>query len=131
MQLFFPGETQPPARLSLAPDGRLRIEGQPNRIDTRGLRPLLRFLMRLGCVTVPSMIVRVPTGHAVHYACTLPMKRSPKRYQCDIDGRLGGSGNVFIADSAAFSRLPAKNMSFAMMANAMRVAERVAKGVLP
>lgn len=129
MQLFFPGDAQPPAKLSLTPEGQLRIEGHPNRIDTKGLRPLLRFLMRLGCVTVPSMIVRVPTGHAVHYACTLPMKRSPGRYQCDADGRLGGSGNVFIADSAAFSRLPAKNMSFAMMANAMRVAERVAKGV--
>jgi len=130
MQLFFPGEAQPPAKISLQENGRLRIQGHPNRVNTRKLRPLLRFLMRLGCMTVPSLIVRVPMGHAVHYASTMPMKRSPHRYQCDADGRLSGAQNVFIADSAAFSRLPAKNMSFAMMANAVRVAGRVAKGVL-
>jgi choline dehydrogenase-like flavoprotein len=32
---------------------------------------------------------------------------------------------VFIADSSGFPMLPAKNMSFTMMANAMRIADYV------
>ena len=35
--------------------------------------------------------------------------------------------SVYIADAATFSPLPAKNHSFTMMANAMRVAERGAR----
>jgi choline dehydrogenase-like flavoprotein len=65
--------------------------------------------------------VRVPTGHAVHYTSTLPMKHEPDRYECYPDGRLFGTRNVYVVDSAGFTRLPAKNMSFAMMANAMRI----------
>ena len=93
-----------------------------NSIDFRGLRPLLRFLFKLGALTHPSLIVRVPTGHSVHYAATLPMKESPGAYQCSPDGRLSGTNAVYVVDSASFTSLPAKNMSFAMMANAMRVA---------
>lgn len=131
MQLFFPGSAQPPAALSLRPDGVLRIVGRPNSLDTRGLRPLLRFLRRLGAFTAPGLIVRVPNGHAIHYAGTLPMQSAPSRYQCHPDGRLQGTRHVYIADSASFTALPAKNMSFAMMANAMRIAAGVAREARP
>jgi choline dehydrogenase-like flavoprotein len=127
MQLFFPGSAQEPAALSLRPDGTLRILAEPGTIDTRSLRPLLRFLLRLGALTAQGLAVRVPNGHAIHYAGTLPMKDMPSRYQCHPDGRLHGTRHVFVADSAAFTSLPAKNMSFAMMANAMRVASTVAR----
>lgn len=128
MQLFLPGESQPPASFQLDRNGTVKIVGQPNTLDIGDLQPLIRFLRRLGAVTSPRLIVRVPMGHAVHYAGTLPMQASPQRYQCYPDGRLCGYDNVFVADSAAFSRLPAKNMSFAMMANAMRVADIAASG---
>ena len=122
MQLFFPGESQPPASVSLKADGSLRITGQPNTLDLAHLRPLIRFLRRFGAITAQRLVVRVPTGHAVHYAGSLPMSVSPKPYECYPNGQLFGTKRIFVADSAAFSRLPAKNMSFAMMANAMRVA---------
>jgi len=128
MQLFFPGEGQAPARLSLGNGGALRITGEPNRLDLTGLGPLLQFLRSLGAYTVPRLLVRVPTGHAVHYACTLPSKAEPERYQCYPDGRLYGTRGVYVADSASFAQLSAKNMSFAMMANAMRVAALATKG---
>ncbi len=129
MQLFFPASSQEPGKLELQRSGRLRITGHPNTIDLRKLQFLLRYLRRLGAWTLSALIVRVPTGHAVHYAGSLPMRGEPGRYQCDVTGRLHGTTNVFVADSASFSDLPAKNMSFAMMANAMRIAHGVAAQV--
>jgi choline dehydrogenase-like flavoprotein len=129
MQLFFPGSSQPPAKLSLDGDGRLRIRGHANELDLSGLSPLLKYLRRLGAWTFRRFVVRVPTGHAVHYASTLPMRPDPAPYQCDPRCRLHGTRRVYIGDSAAFTRLPAKNMSFAMMANAMRVAHNVVEEV--
>ncbi len=127
MQLFFPGAIQPAARLSLLQSGRLSIRGYPNVIDVRKLGPLLSAMRSLGMWTHPSLIYKPATGHAIHYAGTLPMREAPGRYECHPDGRLAGSGRAFIADSACFSALPAKNMSFGMMCNAMRVADAAAR----
>jgi choline dehydrogenase-like flavoprotein len=122
MQLYLPDTGERPSRLSLKEDSRLRIAGHPNTLALEPARPLFRFMRRLGAWTHPSLVVRVPTGHAIHYAGTLPMQREPGRYQCAPDGRLQGTRSVYVCDSASFTRLPAKNMSFGMMANAMRVA---------
>ena len=126
MQLFFPASHQEPNFLSLQDDGRLLIRGRRNTLELKKLKTLLRHLWRLGAWTHPALIVRVPTGHAVHYAGTLPMRRKPQSYECDPIGKLHGTRHVFIGDSASFPALPAKNMSFAMMANAMRIAHHVA-----
>lgn len=123
MQLFFPAATQGPATLSLRPNGRLSIEGRPNAVDARSLGPLLGPLRSLGLWTHGLLIYKPKTGHAIHYAGTLPMRKRPGRYECHADGRLGGAQRVYVADSASFSDLPAKNMSFGMMTAAMRVAE--------
>ena len=122
MQLYYPGSAQPPAQLSLAAGGRLRIAAQPWRLDMAALKPLLQGLRRLGLWTHPALIQQPPTGHAIHYAGTLPMQAEPASWQCYPDGRLHGTKRVFVADSASFPTLPAKNMSFGMMANAMRIA---------
>jgi hypothetical protein len=126
MQLFFPAGAQEPARLSLKEDGRSRIEGRPNRVDLRRLGGLLGALRSLGLWTHPALIYKPVTGHAIHYAGSLPMTTRPARYQCDPSGRLYGTQHVYVADSACFSGLPAKNMSFGMMANAMRIAAQAA-----
>ncbi|MCX7708052.1 MAG: hypothetical protein N2204_08605 [Anaerolineae bacterium] len=127
MQLFFPGAIQPAARLSLLQNGRLSIRGHPNVIEVRKLGSLLAAMRSLGMWTHPLLIYKPQTGHAIHYAGTLPMRESPGRYECYPDGRLAGTQRVYIADSACFSALPAKNMSFGMMCNAMRVAEAAAR----
>ena len=126
MQLYLPGSAQPPARLSLKEGGVLRIEGCPNAVEVKKLGGLLAALRSLGLWTLPMLIQKSATGHAIHYAGTLPMSETPARYQCDPTGKLAGSRRVYVADSACFSALPAKNMSFGMMANAMRIAEGAA-----
>lgn len=57
---------------------------------------------------------------------------SPDRDGIDLfgrspSGRLAGTRAVYIGDAAGFSGLPAKNMSFAIMANAMRIAAGAAR----
>jgi choline dehydrogenase-like flavoprotein len=42
-----------------------------------------------------------------------------------VDGRLAGMKFVYVADAATFPTLPAKNHSFTIMANAMRIADAV------
>ena len=122
MQLYYPGSAQPPAELSLSPNGRLRIVAPPHDMDRASLAPLLKALRMLGLWSHAALIQQPPTGHAIHYAGTLPMRTQPGAYQCYPDGRLHGTRRVFVADSASFPTLPAKNMSFGMMANAMRIA---------
>lgn len=127
LQLFLPGSAQAPARLSLKEDGALRIAGHPNAVEVKKLGGLLAGLRALGLWTLPMLIQKPVTGHAIHYAGTLPMAEAPGRYQCDPAGKLAGAGRVYVADSACFSGLPAKNMSFGMMANAMRIAAAAAR----
>lgn len=122
LQLYFPAWVQPPSRLGLLADGRLRIEGQPFPAQPARLAPLLSALRSLGLWTHPALIQQPVTGHAIHYAGTLPMRAAPGPYQCYPSGRLHGAERVYIADSASFSNLSAKNMSLGMMANAMRIA---------
>ena len=126
MQLYYPGSAQPPAELSLSPNGRLRIVAPPHDMDRASLAPLLKALRMLGLWSHAALIQQPPTGHAIHYAGTLPMRTQPGAYQCYPDGRLHGTRRVFVADSASFPTLPAKNMSFGMMANAMRIATAAA-----
>ena len=122
LQLYYPAWTQPPAWVSLRPDGRLHIEAQPHRFELGEIGELLRLLRPLGLWSHPALIQQPATGLAIHYAGTLPMRDSPGPYQCDATGRLYGSSRVYIADSASFTTLSAKNMSLGMMANAMRIA---------
>jgi choline dehydrogenase-like flavoprotein len=126
MQVYLPGDAQHPHRLRLQENGRLRIDGHPSPFDLRKAGPLLRFMRALGAWTHRALVVSVPMGHAIHYAGTLPMRRDPGRYECGPDGLLCPLRRVYVADSASLTRLPAKNMSFGMMANAMRVAAAAA-----
>jgi choline dehydrogenase-like flavoprotein len=97
--------------------------GEPARVGA-ALRALRRMLLRLGCVAPPPMTRWRPMGASVHYAGTLPMSRDGGALSCDASGRLRGLRGVWIADGASFPTLPAKNLTFTLMANATRIAER-------
>jgi choline dehydrogenase-like flavoprotein len=68
-------------------------------------------------------------GTSLHYAGTLPMSERPGPYQTDANGVLAGSRRVYVADAACFSELPAKNLTFTIMANAMRIAAGLARSL--
>ena len=123
LQLFFPGAQYGRSEISLNPNGTLNIRSIGEKMGIEGISDLLRALRKLGLWSHSSLVTNSSKGNSLHYGCTLPMKVSPRGYECHANGLLFGTKSVYIGDSSAFSSLPAKNMSFGMMTNAMRVAD--------
>jgi choline dehydrogenase-like flavoprotein len=132
LMMFFPAAPHADNYLRLGGDGVLEIHyGQPEAgspVRREAMRVVARALRRAGLYTLPCQYP--PMGSSIHYAGPLPMQESPGRYQVYPDGRLFGTRSVYVADGACFPRLPAKNLTFTIMANAMRIASRLRDRVL-
>ncbi len=63
-----------------------------------------------------------PVGASVHYAGTLPMLAEGGDLTTDRAGRCRPFENLIVADGSTFPALPAKNLTFTLMANASRIA---------
>ncbi len=121
--LYFPVDFSQGGTVSLAGE-RLVIEGKAYPYNKKAMNRVLSSLLRLGVLTLSPLVQKAINGYAVHYAGPLPMRKEPQGdYECDLSGRLGEERRVYVADGSLFSRLPAKNSSFMMMANAMRIGE--------
>ncbi len=129
--LNFHDRRRPESQLSIAPqaDGTadlvIRYVDDPAEaaLVARTLPRVRKALGRLGCILPPGMTRVLPKGASVHYCGTLPMTAADQgRFSCTPTGRLRGWTNLFIADGAGFSFLPAKNLTFTLMANAARIA---------
>jgi choline dehydrogenase-like flavoprotein len=125
LMLFYPRAQRPDSYLRLRPSGELEIQfapEPPHGVEQR----LVRLLRKLGYLSFPTLIQRPGMGAGLHYAGSLPMRANPSRYETDAEGRLAGSQHVHIVDGACFSRLPAKNLTFTIMANALRIGRAIA-----
>jgi choline dehydrogenase-like flavoprotein len=89
----------------------------------RALKVVKRALGELGCLMPPGMTRVLPKGASVHYSGTLPMSATRVEHGTAPDGRSWQFENLLIVDGAGFPALPAKNLTFTLMANAVRVAE--------
>lgn len=85
-----------------------------------------KALFVLGCLAPKGMMHVRPMGASVHYAGVLPMTRDGDRFTVDSLGRSRAFANLVVADGSTFPSLPAKNLTFTLMANAVRMAERLA-----
>ncbi len=85
------------------------------------------FLRRVGCM--PLKRIDPGPGASIHYAGTLPMRGEAAAgpLTCDADGRLRGGKLVVVADGSTFPTLPAKGLTFTLMANADRIGAALAK----
>ena len=63
-----------------------------------------------------------PMGASVHYAGVFPMTANGRRWATDAHCRSREFPNLLLVDGATFPFLPAKNLTFTLMANATRVA---------
>lgn len=108
---------------------RLVVHYEPSPGEPRALADALRrtrrALRRLGCVVPPGMTHVRPMGASVHYAGLLPMTRSEGPRTTTPDGRSRDVPNVWFVDGTTFPFLPAKNLTFTLMANAARIADRM------
>jgi len=119
-------------QLSLEVDGqngetRLAIQYRPDATEgekiQRETKRYRRILRQLGCIA-PSNATHVrPMGASVHYAGTIPMTENGAGPTTDETCRSRDLENLYFVDGTTFPSLPAKNLTFTLMANAARVAE--------
>jgi choline dehydrogenase-like flavoprotein len=113
--------------LTESPSPSLRIHYEPDATEadrlTSGLKKVRKALLTLGCVVVPGMVHRRPMGASVHYAGTIPMTRAAGPFTTTEFCQSRDYENLFLVDGSTFPFLPAKNITFTLMANAVRVAE--------
>lgn len=107
---------------------RLAIRYAPPTDEAARIRRVVgrvkRVLWALGCLVPPGMLHVRPMGASVHYAGTLPMTREPAMWTTDEVCCSRDFDNLYLVDGSTFPFLPAKNLTFTLMANAVRVAER-------
>ncbi len=87
------------------------------------LKTLRKSLRKMGCLVAPGMSHVRPMGASAHYAGTLPMSVQKQRYTVSKQCQSHDFDNLYLVDGATFPFLPAKNITFSLMANAVRVAE--------
>ena len=116
--------------LEAGPDGtqRLAIQYAPEASEPQRMKSVLgtfrKILWKLGCVAPSGMTHLRPMGASVHYAGTIPMTADGGSLTCTPDGRSRDFENLWFADGTTFPALPAKNLTFTLMANAMRIADQ-------
>jgi choline dehydrogenase-like flavoprotein len=109
---------------------RIRVEGRRTPQFGSALKALRRQLHRaflqMGAILLPGSMKVLPQGGDSHYAGTLPMGELLTQ-DCELIGR----PNLFVVDGACFGRLPAKHLTFSVMANADRVGRQIAARYSP
>ena len=107
----------------------LEVRYQPSAEETAAQRrdhaKVLRAFLSLGCV--PLSTVRPGHGANMHYAGAFPMQPAGGELTCDVEGRLRATRNVYLGDGSVFPWLPAKGLTFTLMACADRVGTRLAE----
>lgn len=131
LQLFYPDRHHEDNYIQLREDGQMRIVRKgphPEAVEDK-LASTLRWL---GYGVLASLAKRPIAGSSIHYAGTLPSRRSPQNaYDTDTLGRLDWADRVHVADAANFPILPAKNHTLMLMANAARIGAHIAQSLLP
>lgn len=79
-------------------------------------------LRALGCIVPPGMAHVRPKGASVHYAGLIPMGVEGAPLTATPEGKSREVEGIYFADGITFPFLPAKNITFTLMANAARVA---------
>lgn len=86
------------------------------------VRKLLKPLYRAGLFYIPFSMRQLSCGADSHYGGSLPMGST-----LDSNGEVFGYPGLYIIDGASLSNLPAKHLTFTIMANADRIGCHVAK----
>ncbi len=106
----------------------LKINYQPGSNEaqhiSRTLKTVKKALFKLGCIVPSSMVHTRPMGASVHYSGTIPMSETKLPLTTTKYCQSNDFNNLYFVDGTTFPNLPAKNLTFTLMANAARVAEK-------
>jgi choline dehydrogenase-like flavoprotein len=132
VNLNFPDSRRDNSFVTLDPDpsGRTRLSINYSPIENEkavikeALRVVKKTLRKLNCIVPPGMMHLRPMGASVHYAGTIPMSTAPAPFTSSPLCQSHNFNNLYFVDGTTFPALPAKNLTFALMANAIRVADQ-------
>jgi hypothetical protein len=105
--------------------GQYLLSDEEKEVNAGRERKVRSTLRTLGCQ--PLRTLHVPHGGSIHYAGTLPFNEAGKPFTVNGRGLLAGTRRVYVADGSGFRYLPAKGLTFTLMANAHRVAKNAIK----
>lgn len=75
---------------------------------------------------VPLKRIDPGFGASIHYAGCLPFSKQQRPFALAPNGKLYGTKDVYVADGSGFAYLPAKGLTFSLMANAHIIATNAA-----
>ena len=87
------------------------------------LKKMGKFFGKLGAFVPMFQVQLRPMGASVHYSGTIPMSESGNTLTVSPNCRSNDFSNLYIVDGSTFPFLPSKNLTFTLMANAVRIAE--------
>ena len=127
--LFLPGHlTDAEAKLdndgSLIVSGRYVDEVMP--LMCGASRKLRKAYWRLGAILLPGSFTVGRPGGDIHYAGTLPMRKTPDVGETSQVGEVKGLEGVYVVDGACLPALPEKSHTLTIMANANRIGSLIA-----
>jgi choline dehydrogenase-like flavoprotein len=113
------GKSVPVLRINYTP------RSDERAVMQKALKKVKRALRKLKCIVPPGMIHVRPMGASVHYAGTIPMSRTNGAHTTSEYCQSRDFANLYFVDGTTFPFLPSKNITFTLMANAIRVADKV------
>lgn len=91
----------------------------------KGVHILSKSYRSMGAVLLPGSFTAGRAGGDIHYAGTLPMRKTPKIGETGPIGEVMSLGGIYVVDGASLSILPEKPHTLTIMANADRIAHKI------
>ena len=128
--IFLPGNLTA-AEARLREDGTLIVSGnykyEVAPLIDEASRKLRKAFWSLGAMLLPGSFTVGRPGGDIHYAGTLPMRKSPTVGETSQLGESFGLEGVYVVDGACLPVLPEKSHTLTIMANADRTGREIAK----
>jgi choline dehydrogenase-like flavoprotein len=118
---------QPDNRVTLAPDGRIRLVYRPNNLQAhaRLVEELRRILGALGYWSPKIFAHSTGAGNTTHQCGTLVFGTNPRESVLDPFCRTHDVENLFVVDASFFPSSAAVNPALTIIAQALRAAEHI------
>ena len=120
---------RPENRVTLAPDGRVRLAYRPNNVNAHGrlVEELRRVLKRLGYWSPRTFAYSAGARNTTHQCGTLRFGLDPGTSVLDPLCRTHDVPNLFVVDASFFPSSAAVNPGLTIIAQALRTADHIAQ----
>jgi len=127
--VFLPGHLSTTS-VSLDKNAKLKVIGgykeSVSGLFAESLKVLRKSYFKLGGIILPTSFTQGLPGGDVHYASTLPMRKSPTVGETDKNGELAELSGVYVVDGSCLTTLGEKSHTLTIMANADRIGRYIA-----